>query len=136
MATVRLKREEPSDKRVAAIFSELRQTLGFVPNFYLAVANNAEVLDALWSARKRLMAPGHLDDMTKQWLAFAALALSNNQFSLHAHTARLKKRGVSDEAIVEALGVLAYFGGTSVVANGLGLSQDHDPETLVELKGK
>ena len=136
MATVQLRRDEPNDKRVRMIFSELRKTLGFVPNYYVALSNNPEVLDALWSARKRLMAPGHLDDMTKQWLVFAALVLTNNQFSIHAHTARLKKKGISDGAIVEALGVLAYFSGCSAAANGLGLAQDHDPETLAALKSK
>jgi AhpD family alkylhydroperoxidase len=136
MATVRLGKDEPKDERIKVIFTELKKTLGFVPNFYRALANSPEVLDALWSARKRLMAPGHLDETSKQWLVFAALVLTNNQFSIHAHTARLKQKGVSDEAIVEALGILAYFSGCSVAANGMGLAQDHDPETMTGLRGK
>src|ERR1700754_887185 len=118
MTTIRKVGDSTDDPRTQEIFAELRATLGFVPNLYRGLANSPDVLSALWEARKELMRPNALDEMTKQWLAFASLALVNNQFSLHAHTARLRRRGVTDEQIAEAVGVLTYFAGMGSATNG------------------
>lgn len=127
MTTVR-KVASPIDEATRVIYEELEATLGFVPNLYKGLANSPQVLTALWDARKRLMEPGELDDVTKQWLAFAALTLVNNRFSLHAHTSRLKQRGISDAAICEAVGVLAYYAGTGAATNAFGMSHDFNAE--------
>jgi hypothetical protein len=44
--------------------------------------------------------------------------------------------GFSDEQILEALGVLQYFAGISVVINGLGMAQDANENVKRYLRGE
>jgi alkylhydroperoxidase/carboxymuconolactone decarboxylase family protein YurZ len=52
------------------------------------------------------------------------VTLLNNQFGIETHTARLKRLGFTDEQIIEALAVLQFFAGISVVINGLAMAHD------------
>lgn len=133
MATLRLVPDEEATGRTKAIYEELRQSLGIVPNIYRALANNERVLATFWETRQRVMDQGKLDPTIKEWLAWATVAINNAKFGVDTHTARLKKLGYSDEEIVEALAVINYFIGISTVINGLGMVNDTNAETLAAL---
>ncbi len=71
------------------------------------------------------------DEFPPLW---AAVTLANNEFGIKVHTARLKKLGVSSAQLVEALAVLHYFTGISVMLNGLVLGEDVNEHVLAALR--
>lgn len=126
MATLRFVNEEDADARVSAAYADIKAGFGNgqVPNAYKVLANNPTILEAAVEHRHRVMDEGALDPTLKEFLAWATVTLLNNRFGIQVHTARLKKMGVSDADILEALGILQYFAGISVVINGLDLGDD------------
>jgi len=139
MATVALIEEEDAPESVRAVYERIKQGFGagHVPNAYKAFAQHPEVLAALVDHRERIMDRGALAPELKEWLAWAAVTLANNQFGIRVHTARLKRMGVTNAHLIEALAVLHYFSGISVMINGLAVDEDIDPHvetTLRELK--
>ncbi len=126
MPTLPYVADDEADQRTEAAWQEIRSGFGngVVPNVYRVLGHNATVLEAAVEHRRRIMDEGNLDPMLKEFLAWASVTLANNQFGIETHTARLKRLGVSDADIVEALGVLQYFTGISVVINGLAMAHD------------
>ncbi len=128
MATVGLIEEQDAPENVQQIYDRIRKGFGAgqVPTAYKAFAHNPGVLEALVDYRARIMDAGEIAPEIKEWLAWAAVTLTNNQFGIKVHTARLKKQGVSNAQLVEALAVLQYFTGISAMINGLALGEAVD----------
>lgn len=79
MATVKLVSEEEADERTAAIYADIKDTLGidFVPNMYKAMAVKPDFLDVKWRQIRAVMqGPGKLDRLTKEIIAVAVSAVS------------------------------------------------------------
>ncbi len=126
MPTIPYLPEDEANDEVRALYQEITDGFGAgqVPNVYQVLGNNASVLKAAVENRRSIMNQGELDPMLKEWLAWATVTLSNNVFGIRVHTARLKKLGINNEQILEALSVLQYFSGISVVINGLAMDDD------------
>ena len=126
MPTIRYVEEGDADERVSAAYEDIKAGFGSgqVPNVYKVLGNNATVLEAAVEHRHRVMDEGTLDPNLKEFLAWATVTLLNNQVGIQIHTARLKRLGYSDAEVLEALGVLQYFAGISVVINGLNMGDD------------
>ncbi|HQZ91270.1 MAG TPA: carboxymuconolactone decarboxylase family protein [Thermomicrobiales bacterium] len=126
MATLRYVEEHDADERVSAAYDDIKAGFGNgqVPNVYKVLGNNATILEAAVEHRHRVMEEGTLDPTAKELLAWATVTLLNNRFGIQIHTARLKRLGFSDAEVLEALGVLQYFAGISVVINGLDMGDD------------
>jgi alkylhydroperoxidase/carboxymuconolactone decarboxylase family protein YurZ len=138
MPTIRYIEEDAADERVAAAYADIKAGFGNgqVPNAYKVLGNNPVILEAAVEHRHRVMDEGTLDPTVKEFLAWATVTLLNNQFGVETHTARLKKLGFSDEQVIEALGVLQYFAGISVVINGLGMAHDASASVKQALSGE
>lgn len=130
MATMKYIGEDEATGIVKVIYEEMTTLFGYVPNIYKVLANNPHVLKSAWEQRKEIMGEGKLDPMIKEFLAWATVTLQNNRFGIETHTARLKKLGYDNEAILEALSVLQYFSGISAVINGLAMGGDTNQEAL------
>jgi alkylhydroperoxidase/carboxymuconolactone decarboxylase family protein YurZ len=126
MPTIRFVEEGDADERVRAAYEDIKAGFGAgqVPNAYKVLGNNPTILEAAVEHRHRVMDEGTLDANLKEFLAWATVTLLNNQFGIQVHTARLKRLGYSDAEVLEALGVLQYFAGISVVINGLNMGDD------------
>jgi alkylhydroperoxidase/carboxymuconolactone decarboxylase family protein YurZ len=126
MPTIRYIEEGDADARVQAAYEDIKAGFGAgqVPNAYKVLGNNPTILEAAVEHRHRVMDEGTLDPNLKEFLAWATVTLLNNQFGIQVHTARLKRLGYSDAEVLEALGVLQYFAGISVVINGLNMGDD------------
>ncbi len=137
MPTLKYVEEEDADERVEAAYEDIKAVFGNgqVPNVYKVLGNNPTVLEAAVEHRHRVMDEGTLDPNLKEFLAWATVTLLNNQFGIETHTARLKRLGFSDEQVLEALGVLQYFAGISVVINGLAMAQDSNESVKRYLRG-
>lgn len=137
MPTIRYVEEHEADDRVQAAYEDIKAGFGSgqVPNVYKVLGNNPIILEAAVEHRHRVMDEGTLDPTVKEFLAWATVTLLNNQFGIETHTARLKKLGLSDEQVIEALGVLQYFAGISVVINGLAMAHDSNESVKKALSG-
>ena len=138
MPTIKYLEEQDADERVKAAYEDIKAGFGNgqVPNAYKVLGHNATILEAAVEHRHRVMDEGTLDPTLKEFLAWASVTLLNNQFGIETHTARLKRMGFTDEQVLEALGVLQYFAGISVVINGLGMAQDANENVKRYLRGE
>ncbi len=137
MPTIRYLEESEADERVKAAYADIKAGFGNgqVPNVYKVLGNNPTILEAAVEHRHRVMDEGTLDPTVKELLAWATVTLMNNQFGIQIHTARLKKLGFTDAQVLEALGVLQYFAGISVVINGLAMADDVNENVTAFLRG-
>jgi alkylhydroperoxidase/carboxymuconolactone decarboxylase family protein YurZ len=127
--------ESDADDEVRAIYQQIKESFGAgsVPNVYQVLGNNPSVLKSAIENRRSVMEQGQLDPMLKEWLAWSSVTQANNVFGIRIHTARLKKLGVTNAQILEALSVLQYFGGISTLINGLAMDDDVNKDVLTYL---
>lgn len=137
MPTLPYREESDADERVKALYEDIKAGFGAgqVPNIYKVLGNNPTILEAAVEHRHKVMDEGELDPNLKEFLAWATVTLLNNQFGIQIHTARLKRLGYTDAQIIEALGVLQYFAGISVVINGLNMGDDVNESVKAFLRG-
>ncbi|CAN5752336.1 hypothetical protein BH23CHL2_BH23CHL2_02300 [soil metagenome] len=137
MPTLPYREEADADARTKAAYDDIKAGFGAgqVPNIYKVLGNNPAILEAAVEHRHKVMDEGELDPNLKEFLAWATVTLLNNQFGIQIHTARLKRLGYSDAQIIEALGVLQYFAGISVVINGLNMGDDVNENVKAYLRG-
>lgn len=136
MPTLPYVEEQDADEEVARLYEHIKADFGngLVPNIYKVLGGNAKILDAALDNRRRIMNEGELDPVLKEWMAWTTVTLANNVFGIRTHTARLKRMGVSNAQILEALAVLHYFSGISVVINGLAMDDDVNASVLEYLE--
>ena len=125
-ATVRLVEESEATGRVAALFADIRATKGLdaVPNFWRALATNADHLELTWSRLKAIMHPesegrtGRLDPLTREIIALAVSATNGCAYCVNSHTAAVLRLGLDVEALGEVMAVVALFHSTNAIAEG------------------
>lgn len=124
--TLPYREENDASDEVKRLYEEIKAGFGAgqVPNIYKVLGNNPAVLAAAVDNRRRIMDEGELDPTLKEFLAWATVTLTNNEFGIKIHTARLKRLGFGNAQILEALAVLQYFTGISAVINGLAMGDD------------
>jgi alkylhydroperoxidase family enzyme len=80
MAAIGMVAEEDAIGEVAAIYADIKATLGidFVPNLYRVMAPKPGFLAATWAKTKAVMvAPGKLDRLTREIIAVAVSAVNS-----------------------------------------------------------
>jgi len=124
--------ESDANDEVRAIYEQIKQRFGAgsVPAVYQVLGNNPAVLKAAIENRASIMEQGQLDPLLKEWIAWASVTQANNVFGIRVHTARLKKLGITNAQILEALSVLQYFSGISTLINGLAMDDDVSPDVM------
>ena len=65
--------------KVKAVYDDIMATkeIDFIPNFWLALSNNPDHLEATWQKLKTVMKPGKLDALTKEIIALS-VSVTNN----------------------------------------------------------
>jgi AhpD family alkylhydroperoxidase len=126
MATVPLIPEEQAAGKVKDIFDDIKRTadLRFVPNLFRAMAHYPAYLEATWNRFKVIMGPGKLSSKTKEFLALAVSTVNNCEYCINAHTAGLRRMGVSTEELLEGLAVVDLFAGINKFLDGLRVESD------------
>ncbi len=79
MALLRTVSEAEATGKVKAVYDDIKATkeIDFIPNFWLALSNNPDHLEATWNKLKAVMKPGKLDLLTKEIIALS-VSISNN----------------------------------------------------------
>jgi AhpD family alkylhydroperoxidase len=129
MATVKFVEESEAQPEVRAIFQEIKEAFGlpFVPNLFRAMAHNPVYLGATWNRIKGVMGQGVLDRRTKEMIAVAVSAVNNCEYCVNAHTAALRRLGVTDAELVELMAVVDLFSGLNKFLDGLRVESDLRP---------
>jgi alkylhydroperoxidase/carboxymuconolactone decarboxylase family protein YurZ len=65
--------------KVKEVYEDIMSTknIDFVPNFWQALSNHPDHLEATWQKLKTVMQPGKLDLLTKEMIALA-VSITNN----------------------------------------------------------
>lgn len=132
MPTIPYMPEDEAGGEVRELYDEIKGGFGAgqVPNVYQVLGRNVDVLKAAIENRRAIMNQGQLEPMLKEWLAWSTVTMANNVFGIRIHTARLKKMGITNAQILEALSVLQYFSGISTVINGLAMDDDVNSDVM------
>jgi len=79
MALYRTVSPQEAAGKVKVVYEDIMTTKGidFVPNFWQALSNNPDHLEATWQKLKTVMKPGKLDALTKEIIALA-VSITNN----------------------------------------------------------
>ena len=131
-ATVRLVDENAAGGKVREVFDDIKHTkaIDFVPNFWRALATNADHLELVWRQLKALMHPeaagrtSRLDAKTREIIALAVSATNGCRYCVNSHTAALRKQGLDTESLGEVLAIAALFNQTNALADGYQIEPD------------
>src|SRR5262245_29869418 len=134
-ATVRLVDENAAGGKVREIFDDIKRTKGidFVPNFWRALATNADQLELVWRQLKTMMHPesigrqGKLDAKAREIIALAVSATNGCSYCVNSHTAALRKLGLDTETLGEVLAIAGLFNQTNALADGYQVEPDVFP---------
>ncbi len=79
MTLLRTVSEAEATGKVKAVYDDIKATkeIDYVPNFWVALSNNPEHLEATWKKLKAIMKPGKLDLLTKEIIALS-VSIANN----------------------------------------------------------
>ena len=130
MATIALISEQEATGKVKEVYEQIQEAFGlpFVPNLFKAMAHNPDLLEANWRRVGTIMGRGRLDRKTKEMIAVAVSATNNCEYCINAHTAALKRMGVTDAELLELMAVVDLFNGFNKFADGLRIESDLKPE--------
>lgn len=126
MATVQLLDDDALTPRARAIFDDIRATRGtdFINNFWRALAHDPDMLEAVWSRLKSIMAPGALDPLTKELIYVAVSTANGCDYCIHSHTASAKSKGLTPEMHAELVSVIGMAMQTNGLVRALGVETD------------
>ena len=92
---------ENAESKVAATLSQVKASLGKVPNFLATLANAPAALDGFLSLTKAL-ARGRLSARQREILALAVAQENECQYCLSAHTESAKAVGIRGANVLKA----------------------------------
>ena len=126
MPTVAMIEENDAEGVVRDVYDDIKRTRGidFVPNFWKTIAHHPATLMRLWAEVKAVMAPGALDQRTKEMIAVAVSATNGCEYCVLSHTAAARKLGLSDEMLGELLAVVGLFNKTNKLVEGYRVEVD------------
>ncbi|MCF6239493.1 MAG: peroxidase-related enzyme [Candidatus Marinimicrobia bacterium] len=91
--------EQNASEQVSAIFSEIEQAFGRVPNLFRTYAYHPPLLQANWHKVKRVMMEGTLSRKTKEAIAVLVSKDNGCKYCVAAHEGALNAIGVSPEEV-------------------------------------
>ena len=94
-----------------------RQT-DWINNFWKALAHDPATLRRTWHSIKQTMAPGALDQLTKEMIYLAVSASNQCGYCIASHTAGARKAGMTDEMFAELMAVVGMANETNRLAAG------------------
>src|SRR6187399_323300 len=105
---------------VRAIFDDIKASrkVEDVNNFWKYLANDPALLKRTWTDVKEVMAPGTLDQLTKE-LIYVAVSVTNGcGYCIASHSAAAAKAGMTDAMFGELMSVVGMANETNRLANG------------------
>jgi AhpD family alkylhydroperoxidase len=110
---------DQASAEVRAVFDDIMTSrkVSDVNNFWKYLAQEPRMLRHVWQSLKEIMAPGHLDPLTKE-LVYVAISITNNcDYCMASHTASARAKGASEEMLNELYAVVGLANMTNRLAN-------------------
>jgi AhpD family alkylhydroperoxidase len=126
MATYPFIEEADASPEVRAVYEDIKQTrnVDWINNFWKVLANDPAMLKRTWESLKQVMAPGALDQRTKEML-YLAVSISNGcDYCTVSHTAAARKAGMTDAMLHELIAVVGMANQTNRLANAYRVEPD------------
>lgn len=126
MVMVKMVEDGDAPEEVQAVYDELKaiRKTDWVNNFWKVLASNPPTLQRIWHNVKLVMAPGALDQLTKEMIYVAVSVTNNCEYCIHSHTAAARAKGMTDEMFAELLAVTGLANETNRLANGYQIPVD------------
>lgn len=112
---------ENASEDVRAVYDDIMQArqTDWVNNFWKVLARDPVLLKSTWEDLKQVMAPGAIDNFTKELIYIAVSATNGCEYCTYSHTASARAKGMSDQQLMELLAVVGMANETNRLANGL-----------------
>jgi AhpD family alkylhydroperoxidase len=111
---------EDASPEVRAVYDDImtsRNVKG-VNNFWKYLAHDPRTLKRTWESIKEVMAPGSLDELTKEML-YLAVSISNGcEYCIASHGAAARKAGMSESMFGELVAVVGMANETNRIVQG------------------
>ncbi len=111
---------EDATPEVRAVYDDImtsRNVKG-VNNFWKYLAHDPRTLKRTWESIKEVMAPGSLDELTKEML-YLAVSISNGcEYCIASHGAAARKAGMSEAMFGELVAVVGMANETNRIVQG------------------
>lgn len=128
--------EEEATGKIAAIYADIKEKYGMVPNFFKAqAAIDADWLELNWQRTKHIMLSSDgLDRKTRELIAFAISDVNHCDYCTLAHETAARMNGANDQEINQVRQIIELFCSFNVIANTLRVPCDISPEMLKNMK--
>ena len=121
MATLGLIEYEDASPEVRAVYDDIMATrkTDWINNFWKAIAHDPATLKRTWEDIKQIMAPGALDPLTKEMVYVAVSVTNQCHYCIASHTARARKKGMTDAMFQELMAVVGMANETNRLVGGI-----------------
>lgn len=118
--------ERDAAPEVRAIYDDIKvvRQSDWVNNFWKALAHHPPTLARLWENIKQVMAPGHLDPLTKEMIYIAVSITNNCRYCIASHSASARAKGMTAAQYAELLAVIGLANETNRLAIGYDVPVD------------
>ncbi|MEK1933786.1 MAG: carboxymuconolactone decarboxylase family protein [Pararhizobium sp.] len=127
MSTIARNPNPESDRRVKAVFDDIRATRksDFINNMWHYLAFDADLLENTWAEVKAVMVtPSALDPLVKEMLYIAVSVTNGCGYCAHSHAAAAKAKGMTAEQHADLLRVISLAAKTNQLATALQVPVD------------
>jgi AhpD family alkylhydroperoxidase len=106
--------------QVRAVYDDIKRTRNVpdVNNFWKYLARDPVTLKRTWESIKEIMAPGHLDSLTKEMVYLAVSVTNGCAYCIASHGTAARKAGMSEAMFGELMAVTGMANETNRLANG------------------
>ena len=118
--------EADAGPEVRAVYEDIKRTrnVDWINNFWKVLANDPAMLRRTWESLKPVMAPGALDQRTKEMLYLAVSITNGCDYCTVSHTAAARKAGMTDAMLHELIAVVGMANQTNRLANAYRVEPD------------
>jgi AhpD family alkylhydroperoxidase len=135
MATYPFVEEAAASAEVRAVYEDIKKTrnVDWINNFWKVIANDPAMLKRTWESVKQIMAPGALDQRTKEMVYLAVSITNGCDYCTVSHTAAARKAGMTDAMLHELIAVIGMANETNRIVNAYRV--EPDPKLVEAAKG-
>ncbi len=116
---------------VKAVYDDIMETrqVGWINNFWKAIAADPVLLRRTWESIKSIMAPGALSPLLKEMIYVAVSTTNQCGYCIASHTAAARKAGMTDAQFAELMAVVGMANETNRLASGFQVEIDEGFKT-------
>ena len=105
---------------VRAVFDDIKalRNVPDVNNFWKYLAHDPKTLRRTWESIKEVMAPGSLDELTKELIYLAVSVTNGCEYCIASHGAAARKAGMTPEMFGELMAVVGMANETNRLVDG------------------